>query len=161
MRLSFIILLASAILLNRKIKEGFYNVKKIREGVYMSSKDKGFFNSYYQTLKIIYISMYILLNRKIRGDIKISNSLSYVSYFYNTETYYFPIVRKRGPKKNILKVIADDNKDITEFIKRLSGPNVDFYNSQIKVKDLNYSKISIQFEDTYKVFDKNSVLLLQ
>lgn len=161
MRLSFIILLMSAILLNRKIKEGVYNIKKIREGVYMSSKNTGFFNSYYQTLRILYISMYILLNRKIRGDIKVSNTLSYVSYFYNTETYYFPIVRKRGPKKNILKVIADDNKDITNFIKRLSGPNVDFYNSEIKVKDLNYNKILIQFEDTHKVFDKNSILSLQ
>lgn len=100
-----------------------------------------------------------MIYRKLYGSIYINKNLSYAYYFHNTKWYYFPLNIKKGPKPVITRAIGDNNTDVTDFIVKLAGPNVDFYGTLISPKDINMNRLLLTVDGNDKIFERDTPLL--
>ena len=124
----------------------------------LSDKKTNVISSILKTCKLLYMALTIMIHQRLYGSIIVGKNFSYVSYFHNMKWYYFPLLIKRGPKPVITKVINEKNNDITEFITRIAGPNVDFYNQHIKPRDIKSTKLIITVDGEDKIFEENDII---
>lgn len=108
------------------------------------------------TVNVTYNFLHIQLMNKMYSPTKISKSLMTTFFYHNGIKYEVPIILKRGPKKYITSIRDENGIDIKDKILPLMGVNLDFYNMNIKPKDLGYTKII--FDDD-KVINENDNLL--
>jgi hypothetical protein len=79
--------------------------------------------------------------------------------------YYIPILTKRGPKPLIAEayvVIDNEKKCYTEFIKKLAGPNVDFYNTVLYPRQLGITHdLYIKINEDEKIIKPDEILNIE
>lgn len=101
-----------------------------------------------------------MIYKKLYGTVKINKKLSCVGYMHNNQWYVLPIISKKGPKQYIEKSFDEENRDITELITNLSGPNCDFHLSNITPYHLDLKKIVIIVDGEEKIFNENDIINL-
>ena len=116
-------------------------------------------SSVYKTIRVLYMSLVSQVNQRFYGSISMNKNISYVQYFHNSKWYYFPIVSKRGPKKVIDKALVR-SIDVTDKVKMLVGPNVDFYGYTMKPKDFGFDSLTIVVDGDEKKFNSEHNITL-
>lgn len=100
------------------------------------------------------------------GHLRSDRKYIEIDYHDGEERYTIRFKRRRGPSKIHLimgyRVIcggAQSVTDITEEVKRYMGPCHNFHNVPTSPKDLNYSKIVIEFIDgSTSTFEENDLI---
>ncbi len=137
-----------------------YRIKKLNELVSCSVIKTGlckyslfrFFIVQYKIYRILWLSFISSLYTKLYGPLFLSKNILLGKYYYNSKWYYFPIIIKRGPKKNL----ESDN----DLISSIAGPNIDFHGIKLKPCDLNMKTLKIIVDDEVKNFDENEIIEL-
>jgi hypothetical protein len=73
-----------------------------------------------------------------------------VSFYYNGETYYIPVVVPRfsfDKKQQPLMILNKNEDDVTSNILKYMGPNNDFYGMVLKPGHLNEKSLNFMLED--------------
>jgi len=118
---------------------------------------------FYTSLYNIYY-YYIKLCRKKefkkKSDYKFYKNFIKLKYNYNDNDYIIFISKKRKPC-NILKVLDNNNKDITKKFFSYAGINKDFHNSKLTPNFLNWDYIKIIYYDgLIKTIQKNEIIII-
>lgn len=125
----------------------------------ISNRKESLISTIYRTARIVYNSCVIMVSRKYYGSVSCGKNFSYVSYFHNMKWYYFPIVTRKGPKKMIINAF-DGTRNLTDFITKLAGPNVDFYGVSVRPRDIKSTSVTIIVDDETKTFNEDDVFVL-
>lgn len=134
----------------KKIKNIYEWIVYIKKYIQKTSPNRGILYPYFKMLYMLYVYLLLRLKNLIWGAVQLNKRVYIVKYYKNNEEYYFPIIKRGGPKNKIVKCICDD-KDNTNFIYNLSGPNCDFYKIKLRVSDLGYSRMNITLEDDREI----------
>jgi hypothetical protein len=118
------------------------------------------------TFKYWWDSFCLKIKRKFRHNSKKKDGMMYVTYYHNDEKFIYPIMLKRGPKSSLISVYASKGKetnDLFNYIKMLAGPNLDFHNVKLRVKDIGYDSLTFvicdEFGDVISKHFKNEDIL--
>lgn len=95
---------------------------------------------YYQTMKLVFYKYKEEFLQHQFGIVKMINGNMCVHYYKN-HTLYGIIVKNNEKKKRNILVFDQNEKDVTEDIKKYMGFNNDFHNSKLTPKDLGYNKL--------------------
>ena len=77
---------------------------------------------------------------------KVSKNIYELSYKHNGADYKMFIPIKRGPRK-IVRVVNEDDHDITKDVRIYMGPSEDFHNTTMFPTDLNHQELHFHTRD--------------
>lgn len=142
-----------------KLYRKLVQLNELRRAIERSNDNNNILSTLSKMIKILYISFISIVFQRVYGTTLLSKNLSYVSFYHNMKWYYVPIISKRGPKKMISKVL-DGERDVTDLLTKLAGPNVDFYNNKIKPRDLKMNKIILTIDEEEKIFNEDDEIII-
>lgn len=77
---------------------------------------------------------------------KVSKNVYALSYKHNGSDYKMMIPIKRGPRK-VVRVVNENDHDITDDVRIYMGPGEDFHNNTIYPSDLNHQELHFHTRD--------------
>ena len=138
-----------------KIKQ----INQLRLAVQETSQtNKSVINSVLVTFQILKTTVIIFFNKLFYGSQCYSKNFYLVEYFHNTSWYYIPVISKRGPKP-IITLAYTKESEYTDFIKKVAGPNVDFYNLELSPRQLGIeAELIINVDGNEKKFNPDEII---
>lgn len=106
----------------------------LRKAVQKMNKDESFISSVFISFGILKKTCNVYINNFLYGSELVGKHFYLVEYYHNMNWYYIPVFVKKGPKPIIEEAYTiKENRKInhTELIKKIAGPNVDFYGMNI------------------------------
>tara|TARA_Y100000389_G_C17412106_1_gene491544 strand:+ start:234 stop:734 length:501 start_codon:yes stop_codon:yes gene_type:complete len=122
-----------------------------------SNKNNRF--TYINSLRIIIISIYLNMLQKFKHNaVKIDKKTYELTYCLDDKTYKMLFKVKRGPNP-ILKILDENDLDVTSELLPYIGPNYDWHNFKISPKFFNKKTIKFikQNEEILVFQDKDNM----
>jgi len=114
---------------------------------------------YLESIKIVFSAKYLKFTQYINNSSqKIDKKTYLVTYYIEGKQYKMIIKPKKGPNP-LLRILDENELDITQEILPYMGPNFNWHNHHVSPDFFNKKSISFEYINQNKLTFKNSELI--